>query len=72
MICAGWTGMSMRGRSACISGNISKKKEAVVSVILDTSASMHYGKKEQGRTGTGSVRGDCLSDFAPYGSAGAV
>ena len=29
-------------------------------------------KKEQGRTGTGSVRGDCLSDFAPYGPAGAV
>ena len=22
--------------------------------------------------GTGSVRGDCLSDFAPYGPAGAV
>ncbi|MFR5117069.1 MAG: DUF58 domain-containing protein [Eubacterium sp.] len=49
-----------------------EEKEAVVSVILDTSASMHYGKKEQGRTGTGSVRGDCLSDFAPYGPAGAV
>lgn len=48
-----------------------EEKEAVVSVILDTSASMHYGKK-QGRTGTGSVRGDCISDFAPYGSAGAV
>ena len=27
MICAGWTGMSMRGRSACISGNISKKRK---------------------------------------------
>ena len=23
----GWTGMSMRGRSACISGNISKKRK---------------------------------------------
>ena len=46
-----------------------EEKEAVVSVILDTSA---LWKKEQGRTGTGSVRGDCLSDFAPYGPAGAV